>query len=84
MRSLPLETSGVNSAVPLKEQYRVQWRRPGWSLLTSSKGRVFFRRDHMFRFVDKLRSRGPVCWIRVQARTAEFGPWRELGKGGRP
>lgn len=62
-------------------EYRVSWRRHGWSSSTGTKTRTFSRRADADAFMDKLTGDGrpdlaPIAVVRLDVR--RVGGWREV------
>lgn len=62
-------------------EWRVRWRRTGWSTNSHTKSRAFTRRSDAEAFVAKLRSDGRPDLSRVeyvQLDERVVGAWREM------
>ena len=79
-RSKARKPHKANPYLRTRGQLRVLWRRPGWSATTNTKARCYYRRADALRFMDRLHARGPVEWIRLEARICSFSPWREISR----
>jgi len=76
----------TESTLSPTHEWRVSWRRVGWSSGSSNKARRFLSRHRAIRFiarlrdVDKLHSR---ALITLEQREAHYGAWELVRVGGR-
>ena len=58
---------------------RASWWRPHWNPdTTHHKYRIFRDRRAALRFIERLRERGPLSWVRLEVRTGHVSPWTEV------